>query len=78
MSTSTITYRGEITAPGVAWDCRDRSTCDEHYVVRVDGLWWRAFHNESDAAEFVADAWAERVARAAESLERAMSAAGVF
>lgn len=43
-----ITYGGERTAPGVAHDCR-HPDCDEHYVVRINGTWAQAFHNERDA-----------------------------
>lgn len=50
----TTTYGGEITAPGIATDCRS-ADCEEHYVVRDDGLWVRAFHNERDARIFAGE-----------------------
>jgi hypothetical protein len=53
--TGQISYRGENTAPDCTEDCRDAG-CDQHYVVRLDGRWWRAFHNEQDARIFVEDA----------------------
>lgn len=52
----TITMAGELTADGVASDCRTVRggpyPCDEHYVVRADGVWIRAFHNERDAGAY--------------------------
>ena len=58
-----ITVTGEITAPNIATDCTARD-CDEHYVVRIDSHWVRAFHNEYDAKVF---------ARAMAAIEEAKS-----
>jgi hypothetical protein len=55
MDVGQFTYRGENTAPNITEDCgnaRDTYPCDQHYVVRMDGTWVRAFHNEKDAREF--------------------------
>ena len=50
----TVTVRGEITAPNIATDC-GYYPCEEHYVVRVDDVWVRAFHNEIEAEMFADD-----------------------
>jgi hypothetical protein len=45
-----VSYRGENTQPGAAVDCREPvRECTQHYVVRIDGTWVRAFHDEGDA-----------------------------
>ena len=41
----------ELTAPNVCIGCR-HPDCNEHYVVRADGVWLRGFHNERDALLF--------------------------
>ncbi len=57
--TARLSYRGETTAADVTEECRS-ADCDEHYVVRADGVWIRAFHNERDARRF-ADAATELI-----------------
>lgn len=51
MTTDTITYAGENTGTAPTMECE--GACDQHYVVRCNGIWWRAFHNERDARLFV-------------------------
>lgn len=49
-----VTYRGEDTRPNVTEECRD-AECSQHYVVRMDGVWVRAFHDERSARWFAED-----------------------
>lgn len=67
--TGRVSYRGESTAADCTMDCRT-ADCAAHYVVRLDGMWVRAFHNESDAARFAADvqAYIDRPGAASDSI----------
>lgn len=55
-----VTYRLELTAMQPTMECRSPD-CDEHYVVRWDGAWVKAFHNERDA-RVLAEGMRERIA----------------